>query len=240
MHSVPLDRCRWYLGNSTRATVPDLGDLPVIGVRAILIELPPNYQTEERNVRGKLVPRGPIVVAVGFAQESRREWLEVLQESGALHDQQRQALPAPLSSIAVFCLTILVLPTCFIVGIYGSRALDHMLIAWGIPQGIAMAISFPVFLPGCIYLVAYFSLFLSLRKRRCARTVEERRAAVEDWKPKARWFAVLALMLFGIWTSARLNLTGKVIETAINLLMTGFIILHLHILLRDPQAESAD
>jgi hypothetical protein len=116
----------------------------------------------------------------------------------------------------------------------------HLLIGLGVPRDIALAISFPLFCPGCVYLIAYCFLFLSLHERRCTLTVEQGRAAVEVWKPKARWFGVLALMLFGIWGTNRLNLTCKVIETAINLLMTGFIVLHLHFLLKDPRSELTD
>ena len=89
-------------------------------------------------------------------------------------------------------------------------------------------------------LLAYVFLQLSLYERRCAFTDEQREAAVEGWRSNARWLMVLAMTLFGIWIPNRFALTWKLIVTAVNLLMTGFILLHLHFLLKDPESELPD
>jgi len=107
IHSVPLESCRWYDGSSTRATTPLPEGYPVTGAPAILIEFPYECQIEGRNLRGKLVPTGPLIVAVGFDEESRQAWQELLDESEALHDLEREKMPSPLSSSIALLLAFL-------------------------------------------------------------------------------------------------------------------------------------
>lgn len=240
VHTAELRRCRWFYGDQTQATHPPREQWFSGGGSALLIEFPAECRTEDREWRGRCYPSGPVVVAVGFRGDTRTSWERLLLEAGAVHDADREALPAPLSGQIAACIALLAFPTSWFAGLYGSRAIDDLLVAMGVPRDIAFAISFPLFFPGCAFLLAYIFLQLSLYERRCAFTDEQREAAVEGWRSNARWLAVLAMTLFGIWISNGFALTCKVIVTAVNLLMTGSMILHLHFLLKDPESELPD
>ncbi len=240
IHTGELGQCRWFYGDQTQATHPPREQLLSGGGPAILIEFPPECRTGERVMQHRHHPAGPVVVAVGFRDTTRQEWENLLLQSGAVHDQERETLPAPLSDQTSACLGILALPACVLAGIYGSKAIDHLLITFGVPRDIALAISFPFFVPGCIYLLAHLSLFMSMYKKRCAYTSEQRQVAVEAWRANWGWLKVPVLMLFYTWFPDRLKLTGKIIETVLNLLMAGLLALHIRVLLRDPPGGSPE
>jgi hypothetical protein len=238
VHTAELRRCRWFYGDQTQATHPPREQWFSGGGSALLIEFPAECRTEEREWSGRRYPAGPVVVAVGFRGDTRTSWERLLLESGAVHDADREALPAPLSGQITACLTLLAFPASWFAGLYGSRAIDDLLVAMGVPRDIASPIGFPLFFPGCVYLLAYVALHLSLYERRCAFTDEQREAAVEGWRSNARWIGVLALVVFGIWISNGFALTWKLIVTTVNLLMTGLTILYVHYLLKDSQGVS--
>ena len=239
INTAELSQCRWWYGNQTQATHPPREHL-LGGKSAILVEFPLEFETEERMANHRRYPAGPLVVAVGLIPQTFQKWERLLLEADAVHDQERQALPAPLSGQATAYLAIPALLGGGFLCFYGTRALGNLLTGAGVPQDIAFAIALPLFFPGCVYLLAYFALSVSLHERRCALTVEQGRAAVEDWKYESRWLGVLAFMLFSIWISDRWTLTCKVIVSVVNLLLTGSIILHLRYLLEDPRDTSAD
>ncbi len=234
IHSAELAQCRWFYGNRTRATHPPRDQHFNGGGPAILIEFPPESRTEQRESGERRYPSGPVVVAVGFQPDTRQAWENLLLETGANHDLQSQALPAPLSSQTFACLGGLAVLLGFSVGFYGSRAIAGVLTASGVPRGLAGSICFPFFLPGSFILVAYAFLFMSLKERRCARTADQGRAAIEAWRPLMirGWLATLTygfiFVVFG-------DLMETSVTAAVAVLMCALVTLHFHLLLKGPK-----
>ncbi len=243
MYSASLDQCRWYYGNSTRATVPSLEGLPVAGGgRALLIESPHECQTEGTDVvSGALVSTGPVIVAVGFDEAGREAWEELLQGASAAYDAEREAIPSPLSGLAALVLVLLAIPLCVIGTVWGSAVIARTLVGLGVAKSVAQAVTVPLFLPGIIYVLLYVFLLFLLYKRRSCVTEKQRQATMEPLRPHKSWF----LMALAFCTIPQLlhiveDPIANTLQIVVALLLTGLVAWHFRVLVKDPENEASE
>lgn len=241
IQSAPLDRCRWYHGSSTRATAPVVEGNLVTGFPAILIEFPHECQTEHRDARGKRMPGGPVIVAVGFDEEIRKSWREVLDESGAVHDVQRERMPSPLSESTVAVLAFFVVPLCLTGTIRGWIAIERALVGLGVAANIAEAICLPLFFPGVVFVLFYgFLLFRLYQKRFCV-TQEQREATMEPVQRYKYIFAgTLPFALMSPLFDMAEDPIANTLQIAATLLLTGLVTWHFSYLLKEPARATTD
>jgi hypothetical protein len=241
IHCVPLERCRWYYGSSTRATTWVFDGHPETGAPAILIEFPHECQTEDREWWQDRIPGGPVIAAVGFDAEGRQAWLELLRDCSAMHDVQREKMPSPLSGSIVFLLVVFLVPLSVIGVLQVSRLIGVTLTAMGIPNLVPCRVAGMIIMACIVFVLAYWVLFLVLYTRNCCVTPGQRAAftkVAERYKIGflvfLLFFAVLPLLNTGT------RLVEELVTSVVIVLLTGLVVLHFRFLVKDPKSELTD
>ena len=165
-YTAKLCDCRWFIGSRSWATVPVRKNLIGTGNgEAILIVFPDSIRTPEYRVHKTEYAEGPAIVAVGLTPEKRLRWEQVIWQSNVERDVRRESLTPPLSNEFSVLWTVFVLPTSWFFCLWVSRTIDSLLKQLNIPADIAQGISFPIFVPGVVWVIAFLLLFpMSWRK----------------------------------------------------------------------------
>ena len=166
-HAAKLTDCRWFVGSRTWATIPAVirGNMFSIETgEAILIVFPDSVQTEYR-LRGKrstqILAKGTAIAAVGLNIETRFQWEQAIERLNVQRDVDREALAPPISPGFFMFWTILAFPLSFVLGLLIANTTQELLILGNIPADIARGISFPLIVPGVIYLLYFVAILPS-------------------------------------------------------------------------------
>ena len=195
-YSAKLADCRWFVGNRAWATVPLRGNLICTGFgKALLIVFPESIKTPEYRVRKMVYAVGPAIVAVGLTPETRRQWEYVINWLGPERDLRRESLASPVSVEFTVLWTFMMLPVSWFIGLWSSRAMDNLLTQWNVPADIALGISFPLFVPGTIWIGILLIAFPVIRRTEQG-VHQSRRGRAAQWEAVIRMAWVTGLLYF--------------------------------------------
>ena len=166
-HAAKLTDCRWFVGSRMWATIPAVIRGNMFSVEtgeAILIVFPDSVQTEYR-LRGKrstqILGKGTAIAAVGLNPETRSQWEQVIERLNVQRDVDHEVLAPPMSHGFLTSWVILTFPLSFVLGLLIVSTVKELLILGSIPADIASGISFPLFVPGVIYLLYFVAILPS-------------------------------------------------------------------------------
>ena len=244
-YSAKLADCRWFVGSQTWATIPNRNNLCGSGTgEAILIAFPDTIRTPELRVYKTIYAEGPVIIAVGLTFETRFQWEQAIERLNVERDDHRASLPSPLSQEFATLLVMLGLPGSFLLGFWGSITVQNLLIQWLVPGDIARGISFPLFVPGVIYLILFLVVVPSLgRKQRDVHLIKDQRRLSAQWNAVLGLCIVQVFTIPGLWQMVGRNdwtVRSAIIATAICIVMAIVSIAVFWRLLAEPHKDTAE
>lgn len=186
----PLSECQWFVGSSVYM-------FPFIGDRGVLIMLP----------RAKLQQQA--YTFVGGTAETLELWRAFLKLAGIKHRDDLE----PGAGRSMFWLSVIggifALPVCFGASLILSLSVGWLLAAITGDKEFSMMLSFPLFVPGCIYLIFYFLILLQRgRVPLPVLTSDERRALL--FRMLVPMVLVNGLIVFGIFLGIHVPLHARI------------------------------
>lgn len=203
VYETELAECRWFSGNRSWATVPYGSNWSAsCGFKKVfLIEFPSRFRTPERSCgKNTSYAEGPVIAAVGLTEETRRYWEDVFYRTGLGRNEKRETQPAPFSETCLIMLAIFMIPGSFFLTMFIAGFVDSHLLEAGVSRDIATGISFPLFMPGTLFLILVLA-FVPMFSRR---NVEVRRIIRPMGYRLGIWWSVgvfTAISLFGFLSS---------------------------------------
>jgi len=198
-----LSDCRWFVGGETWVTVPCRHNSFYTGTgETLLIVFPDSIQTPEfrSGKRGRTVhPAGPAIAAIGFTPETRLQWEQAIARLNVIRDEHLESLATPLSQTFLNSWTILALAASWFIGLWLGRGAQHLLTQWNVPADIEAGISFPLFMPGVIYIFCFLNCIpLFWRTQQVVHQVE--RGLFAQLKAVIGFVAVHAFIIGAMWS----------------------------------------
>ena len=173
-----LQDCQWFHGNASFIH-------PFVGDTGILILLPREAWKPQQ------------YGFVGGTPETRGMWEAFFTLAGVQRREDLERFAGRRALWLTWTIGALSLPVCFGAGILLSLALALVLTAITGDQPLAAMVSFPLFVPGCIYMVLYLALFAQQGKMpMVALSPLERR--VYYWRMLLPLLLVNGMITFGV------------------------------------------
>ena len=140
----PLADCQWFVGTTTQS-----GNLWLPRMPAVLIVLPVRDEDEQE-----------VIVPVGFTEQSRNYWAGFLQLAEVPRRTLWEKKRSWLVRAAVVAAGVTLMAALFFgIGFTTYRVIEPALVAAGLAQDMAEAISWPLFLPGAFLALTYVLVF---------------------------------------------------------------------------------
>ena len=164
-YSAPLEACLWFEGCRTWATLPYFDTIAIIqvvvGPQVLLLQFPDWCRIPEHRSGKATVPEQPVIVAVGQTPETREQWVFAIKNRNVECDTTRhqRRWPTPISSGLSMCWCCCIAIVSFIKLPGIAREITNRLINRNIPDDIAQAIGFAIFLPGIFVVFIWFAVF---------------------------------------------------------------------------------
>ena len=164
-YSAPLEACLWFEGCRTWATLPYFNTIVIlqieVGPQVLLLQFPEWCRIPEHRSGKAIVPEQPVIVAVGQTPETREQWAFAIENSSVECDTTRhqRRWPVPISSGLATCWCCIVAIVTFLKLPGMGREITNILNQRNIPDDIAQAIGFAVFMPGIFIALVWFTVF---------------------------------------------------------------------------------
>ena len=222
---APLAECRWFHGYRSWATFSNVGY--GWGSRNdLLLVLPDRFRTRESRWSNMTYDESPVIVALGNTPSARQCWEDLFYRYGVEHEESYEKLPTPISEgFGSFCVLVGLFAAFPLCGLIASVSY-HWLSCLHVPGDIARGISFPFFVPGCIFIFINIVIgFSQIQQNQTVKRTDNRKDGMKGaFVIFLAYFILLGYILIPVWIMGdeeRYSRNFKISATVSSLLLAS-------------------